>query len=241
MVNNITAIIPARGGSKGVPRKNIKLLGNHPLITYSIIACKLSKNIDRIIVSTEDEEIASIAENYGAEIPFMRPEKYSTDDSPDDGYLNHFFENIDVDEVALIRPTTPLRNSKFMDKGIDLFFEKKNEISGLRSVNKTEESPYKLFQLKDGLCYGFFEHYHGVETYFNLPRQTFPQTYKANGHIDIIKKETLRYGDAFGTKICAHIGNPIADIDSVEDFEYAEYQIKTKEINLINKLGDTNE
>ena len=124
---------------------------------------------------------------------------------------------------------------------IDLFFEKKDEISSLRSVNKIEESPYKLFQVKDGLCRGFFEHYHGIEKYSNLPRQTFPQTYKANGHIDIIKKETLRYGDAFGTKICAHIGNPIADIDSVEDFKYTEYQIKTKEINLINKKGELNE
>tara|TARA_Y100000034_G_C6816273_1_gene367261 strand:+ start:130 stop:855 length:726 start_codon:yes stop_codon:yes gene_type:complete len=241
MVNNITAIIPARGGSKGVFRKNIKLLGDHPLIAYSIVACKLSKNIDRIIVSTEDKEIANIAKQYGAEIPFMRPEKYSKDDSTDGGFLNHFFENINVDEVALIRPTTPLRNLKFMDKGIDLFFEKRDEISGLRSVQKAEESPYKLFQLKNGLCRGFFEHYHGVEKYFNLPRQTFPQTYKANGHIDIVKKETLRYGDVFGTKTYAYIGNPISDIDSVEDFEYAEYQIKTKEINLINKLGETNE
>ena len=246
MLNKITAIIPARGGSKGIPRKNIKLLGKHPLIAYSIIACKLSKNIDRIIVSTEDREIADIAEKYGAEVPFMRPNEYSKDDSTDDGFLNHFFENIDVSEVALIRPTTPLRDPKFMDDGIDLFFKERGDISSLRSVNKTDQSPYKLFQLKDGLCCGFFEHYYGVEKYSNLPRQTFPQTYQANGHIDIVKKETLKYGDAFGTKICAHIGNSIVDIDSVEDFEYAEYQIspraiKPKQISLLNKLGETNE
>ena len=90
----ITALIPARGGSKGVPRKNIKLLNGHPLIAYSIIACRLSKNIGRIIVSTEDKEIASISINHGAEVPFMRPPDLSRDESTDQDVLEHFFDQI---------------------------------------------------------------------------------------------------------------------------------------------------
>ena len=231
MNNKIAAIIPARGGSKGIPRKNIKLLDGHPLIAYSIVACKLSENINRIIVSTEDEEIAAIAE-----VPFMRPPEYATDISRDIDFLNHFFENIEADEAALIRPTTPLRTPEIMDEIIDLFFEKKEEISGLRSVNELNESPYKLFRLVDGFCRGFFEEFNGIKEYSNLPRQTFPKAYEANGHVDIIKKETLKGGTAFGTKIYAHVGPSVVDIDSLKDFEYAEYQLQTGKSALAKHL-----
>ena len=228
MSKKITAIIPARGGSKGISGKNIKLLNGYPLIAYSIRSCKLSKNINRIIVSTENKEIASIAKEYGAEVPFIRPKKHSTDESTDEGFLNHFFDKIKVEEVALIRPTTPLRNPKIMDKAINLYFQKKEKISGLRSVETTSKTPYKLFQIIDGYCCGFFEDFKGIKDYANLPRQSFPKTYNANGHIDIVKKETLKKGTIFGNKIFAYINPPIIDIDSIQDFEYAEYQLKSQ-------------
>ena len=90
----ITAIIPARGGSKSIPRKNIVDVGGHPLISYSIDVCKQAKNIDRIIVSTEDEEIAEISKSYGAEVPFIRPSELSQDNSTDVGFLKHFFDQV---------------------------------------------------------------------------------------------------------------------------------------------------
>ena len=107
-MKKITALIPARGGSKGVPRKNIKLLGGTPLISYSIKACMESNYIDRIIVSTEDEEIAYVAKKLGAEVPFMRPDNLAQDKSTDYEVLQHFFTQVKVGEVALVRPTTPL-------------------------------------------------------------------------------------------------------------------------------------
>ena len=104
----IPALIPARGGSKAVPRKNIKLINNHPLIAYSIIACKLSNKISDVFVSTDDREIAAIAIKYGAKVPFLRPRQYASDSSGDWEVINHFFENIEADHVAYMRPTTPL-------------------------------------------------------------------------------------------------------------------------------------
>ena len=121
---SIIAFIPARGGSKGVPRKNIKNLGGHPLIAYSIAACKMSKYIDDVYVSTEDLEIAKIAEKYGAKIPFIRPVEYAADDSTDHDVLNHFFKHVSAKELVFIRPTTPLRDPEYIDVIIERYFEK---------------------------------------------------------------------------------------------------------------------
>ena len=144
----ITAIIPARGGSKNIPRKNIVDLNGHPLVAYSIAACKLCKDIDRIIVSTEDKEIAEISKQYGAEVPFMRPSKYSTNESTDVGFLTHFFENINVDSVALIRPTSPFRDPKFMSMAIKRYYTIQDTtfITGFRTISEVHENPYKAFK-----------------------------------------------------------------------------------------------
>jgi len=93
-VTKIDALIPARAGSKGVPRKNIRIIGNHPLIAYSIVACKISNKVDRVFVSTDDPEIAAVAKEYGAIVPFMRPSEYAGDSSGDREVIKHFFENI---------------------------------------------------------------------------------------------------------------------------------------------------
>ena len=120
--HKVSALIPARGGSKGVPRKNIKILEGHPLIAYSIAACYLSEYIDNIYVSTEDAEIAAIAEQYDAQVPFIRPQEYATDDSTDQEVIWHFFQNIKVDELVFIRPTTPLRDPASLDNAIKQYF-----------------------------------------------------------------------------------------------------------------------
>ena len=114
-MRQISALIPARGGSKGIHKKNIKLLHGHPLIAYSIIACKMSDMIGRIIVSTDDEEIAEVALKYGAEVPFMRPAELATDKSRDMEVIKHYFDVTGDADVAYIRPTTPLRDPKFID------------------------------------------------------------------------------------------------------------------------------
>ncbi len=229
----ITAIIPARGGSKSIPRKNIVDLGGFPLIAYSIAACKLSKNIDRIVVSTEDKEIAMIAKSFGAEIPFVRPPELSQDNSTDVGFLRHFFDNIDVEEVALIRPTTPFRDPKIVDEAIEQYFKIRDKITGFRTVSEINENPYKVYKIEDNICRGFFPNFNGEENYTNLPRQTFPKAYMGNGHIDIVKKETALQNTTFGSIIYSYTCQKEIDIDSPFDLKLARIEIQSG-----NKLLD---
>ena len=225
----IHAILPALGGSKSVPRKNIKNLGNHPLIAYSIIACKLCEEIDRIIVSTDDEEIAKVSLSYGAEVPFMRPKEFARDDSPDEEFLRHFFEEIKCDTVVLVRPTTPLRDPLYMAEVIRTWHDVGKDVSGLRSIHESAANPYKVFKLSgDSICGGFFSDFNGNNEYSNLPRQTFPKTYEANGHIDIVKKATALSTSTFGKRIYGHVGQQIVDIDTTYDVEMAALQIGSK-------------
>ena len=122
----ICAIIPARGGSKGVPRKNIRLLCGHPIIAFSIITALSSNKIDRVIVSTDSEEIAEIAKAYGAEVPFIRPSELSGDTSPAIDFVSHaikqmeFLENYTPDLMVMLLPTTPLRETLLIDQAMEL-------------------------------------------------------------------------------------------------------------------------
>tara|TARA_R100000664_G_C2754410_1_gene142019 strand:- start:692 stop:1447 length:756 start_codon:yes stop_codon:yes gene_type:complete len=220
-MRTITAVIPARGGSKSIPRKNIVDINGYPLIAYSIATCKLSDRIDRVIVSTEDEEIASIARFYGAEVPFVRPVEFAKDESTDVDFLLHFFENIDVDCAALIRPTSPFRDIDFINSVVDKFYDIKDSITGLRTVHEINENPYKVYKVENDICKGFFSDYKGIKEYSNLPRQTFPKAYTGNGHIDIVKKETVKLGSTFGNKIYPVICKKIVDIDTQDDLELA--------------------
>lgn len=222
----INAIIPARSGSKNPPNKNIYDVKGYPLIAYSIIACKLCNKIDRVIVSTDSLEIAKISIDYGAETPFIRPSAYSTDTSSDYGFLNHFFDNVNCEEVALIRPTSPLRNPSYMEGIIDYYFKHKNSITGLRTAQEMKQPVYKMFRINDGGFFeGLFEDYNGIKDYTNLPRQTFPVTYNPNGHIDIVKRETIKNGSVFGDRILASISPNLTDIDGLEDFEKLKFEI----------------
>ena len=128
-MSNIVAIIPARGGSKGVPRKNIKNLCGKPLIQYTIDEAKRSNKISRVIVSTEDEEIAEISRNLGAEV-IMRPDELATDKAPTLPVIQHVIETLEknqdfkVDAIMLLQPTTPFRKQEHIDQAIGLFLEK---------------------------------------------------------------------------------------------------------------------
>ena len=234
----INAIIPARGGSKGIPNKNIITLGGHPLIAYSILACQASQNIDRIIISTDCPKIAKISLSYGAEVPFLRPIELATDHSTDVEFLNHFFSNIDCNDVALIRPTTPFRSPCFMDEVVSRYRSIEDDITGLRTVYEVGHNPYKMYQIKDNICYGFFENFKGNPSYTNLPRQTFPKAYVGNGHIDIIKKTTLLSGCAFGDIIYAQLDNKMIDIDDQADLIAAENYLEATDNIILKNWGN---
>jgi len=237
----VYAIIPARGGSKGVPGKNIKALAGYPLIAYSIVACQLSKKIERTIISTDSEQIVEIARSYGAEVPFMRPTSISQDRSTDREFIVHALdwfngnEGQEPDYLVHIRPTTPLREPGLIDLAVQMVIEKQ-EATALRSVHEIPESPYKMFGIKDGLLEGLYPDDPRPE-YYNLPRQNFFPVYKPNGYVDIIKTKTIRESESLhGSKMIAFITPVSVEVDSQKEFDFLEYEIGKKQYRIYDYL-----
>lgn len=223
------AIIPARGGSKGVPGKNIKDLAGKPLIYYTIKAAKESKYIDRIIVSTDYKEIAEVALKYGAEVPFLRPDELATDNAKAiDNYiytvdrLNNMNKDGGLEEFIVLQPTSPLRTSTDIDNAIKIFYEKNADT--VISVVKAEHPPtwYKKIS-KDGILVDYFS-----LTDNSLNRQEAEETYLPNGAIYILKYKALKenYG-YYNSKTYPYIMKQESsiDIDTILDFKLAELLI----------------
>ena len=234
------AIIPARSGSKGVPGKNIKLLGGIPLFAFSIIAAKMMPSVSRVIVSTDSEEYAQIAKDYGAEVPFLRPNEISGDKSTDFDLflhaLNWFKENEDLipDFLLHLRPTTPLRDPKIMDAAVKLFLENNEKASSLRSGHIAPESPYKWF-LKDQDNYFVGLRDDLTPEKVNLPRQSFPSVYVPDGYIDILKSSVIfNTGTLHGDKMLVFESPFCVEVDTKDDFEYLEFQIQKEGSTILN-------
>ena len=225
------ALIPARGGSKGVPHKNIRLLKGFPLLAYSIIAAKLSRNIQRIVVSTDSEEIAEVAQKFGAEVPFMRPAIYANDKSKDFEFVNHalhwFSDNEEriPEYIIHLRPTTPVRNPEIIDQAIELIKESKSATS-LRSAHKASESPFKWFIKKEnGYFASILEGLSNEEA--NAGRQSFSTVYIPDGYVDVIKTEfVLKEGILHGENLLGFESPKCYEIDEEKDFFLLEYQIE---------------
>ena len=223
---NVVAVIPARAGSKGVVDKNINLLGGHPLIAYSIAVALLAKSIDRVIVSTDSEHYAHIAREYGAEVPFLRPDEISGDNNTDYDFVRHFLywmqneEGVIPNYLVHLRPTTPLREIKVIDNAIR-YMMKNNDATALRSAHKTHLTPYKMFKL-NGEYMSPFLNYEGIEEFYNLPRQFFEDAYIPNGCVDIIRPSILiNTGFLHGDKIKLWETEEVPDIDTIADFNFA--------------------
>jgi N-acylneuraminate cytidylyltransferase len=234
------AIIPARSGSKGVPGKNIKLLGGIPLFAFSIIAAKMMPSVSRVIVSTDSEEYAQIAIEYGAEVPFLRPNEISGDKSTDFDLFLHALnwfkenENLIPEYILHLRPTTPLRNPQIMEDAVKLFFENKNLASSLRSGHSAPESPYKWF-LKDENNYFKGLRDDLTPEKVNLPRQSFPSVYIPDGYIDILKSSViLDSGTLHGDKMLVFESPFCVEVDTKDDFEFLEFQIEKEGSSIIN-------
>lgn len=241
MKNKFIAIIPARIGSKGLPKKNIKKLFNFPLLSYSIAASKLSKKIFMTIVSTDSKQIGKISEEFGAEVPFLRPKNISKDTSTDFEYIKHAInwfkinKNKVPDFWVILRPTTPIRDPNTIDKAID-YFLKNQDCSSLVSVHEISETPAKMFGMNGKYLNGLSP-FDPRKEYYTLPRQSFPATYSGNGYIDIISTKTILSDKMFyGNKILAFDTGFVNEIDNHNDFIVLENTYKNKKIKLIDYL-----
>lgn len=240
------AIIPARSGSKGVPNKNIRLLAGKPLLTYSIAAAINSTLISRVIVSTDSEEYAKIAKGFGAEAPFLRPPEISGDSATDVQFFMHlidWFRKVEgyvPTQFVHLRPTTPLRDPKVIDEALRLFTG--SHYSSLRSVHKMSESSYKTFEIAEGKLKLLSDSGFNIEK-ANSPRQSFQNTYEANGYVDIVRSELVqKEGMVHGDCVKAFITDVAYEIDELSDLDYINYLIEKnpeikKRVSYVEKDG----
>lgn len=231
----VLALIPARGGSKSIPRKNLLLLAGRPLIAYSIEQALAARRITRTIVSTEDEEIAETAKKYGAEVPFRRPAEFAGDLSPDIDVFRHALswlaenEGYQPELVVHLRPTGPIRRVEVIDQAIDLLYSHP-EADALRSVSWPVQSPYKMWRIVDNYLEPLLQ-IDGLPDTHSMPRQILPEVYWQNGYVDVLRPRTvLEMGSMCGqTVLPLVIQEPIYELDyedSIPALEAALHRVQ---------------
>lgn len=228
------AIIPARGGSKGVPGKNIKLLNGKPLIAYTIEAALASDSIERVIVTTDSCEIAEVAKKYGAEVPFIRPASLAEDGTKAQDVYIHAIEymrnemDVCIEKFMVLLPTAPFRNAKHIDEAVNLF-ERSKAIT-LISIRKADIPASWLLNKDDNnmiVNCGF-----DAET-SSGNRQGNTEHFLPNGAIYILDYKLLKTKSTYySNKTIGYLMDYLTsiDIDTYEDFEYAEYLMHKREI-----------
>jgi len=226
----VLAIIPARGGSKGVPKKNIKVLGKLPLIEYTINAAKESQYLTEIVVSTDDQEIAIASELAGLKPPFLRPTDLAQDSSTSIAVVLHVLEfyeaqNIFFDAVCLLQPTSPFREKGFIDAAIQKFYSRQSD--SLISVLKIPHQFNPHWAFEEAID-GNLKIATGENNIISR-RQDLPNAYYRDGSVYLTKVSVLKTGTFFGKKISYIESNPefYVNIDSMEDWEKAASLIES--------------
>lgn len=231
MKHKILALIPARGGSKGILKKNIRLLAGKPLIAFSIEKALKSKYIDKVIVSTDDEQIASIAKEYGAEV-LIRPKELATDDTPDLPVFQHALKELKEKEeynptfILNIRPTCPLRKVEDIDNAIEKMF--RINCDSVRTITEVKDHPYWTSKLKGDKMTPFLGDV-DIKKYYR--RQLLPDAYITNGAVDVMKSEIIMEKNTlYGEDIRGIITPPerSIDIDTEFDLKIAEFLLKKR-------------
>ncbi|MFA5292239.1 MAG: acylneuraminate cytidylyltransferase family protein [Phycisphaerae bacterium] len=222
----VISIITARGGSKGLPGKNIKSFGGKPLIGWTVEQAKGSSYIDDIVVSTDAREIAAVAEKFGGRVPFLRPESLAQDDTPSIDVVINLLKQLEQTEknlpdfVVLLQPTSPLRTSADIDAAFEMLLANKSA-NAVVSVAEVSENPYSMKMLTNQ---GFINNFitHGKEYH---RRQDEPAVYKLNGAIYICRTDVLLQSKIFlPEKTLGYImpKDRSIDIDDIVDFKLAE-------------------
>lgn len=219
------AIIPARGGSKGVPRKNVRVLAGKPLLVHSIEHAQASSRVDAVVVSTDDPEIAGIASEAGAEV-VQRPPSLAADDTPTLPVLVHVLEQLgddSVSRVVTLQPTSPLRRAEHLAEAIELLSEDFDSVIG---VCLAEHSPYKMFTVSGNVMSPLI-----AGTTPGTPRQRLPAAYRENGAVYVTWRDVLLdQRSIWGSRARPYLmdAESSIDIDSILDFTIAEALLKTR-------------
>ncbi|MBK7455327.1 MAG: acylneuraminate cytidylyltransferase [Anaerolineales bacterium] len=230
-MTEILALIPARGGSKGIPRKNIRSFAGYPLIAWSIAAAKQSQLVTRVIVSTDDEEIAAVARAWGAETPFLRPAEFAQDKTTDLPVFEHalkWLEEVEgyrPDIVVQLRPTSPIRPQTMVDDAIRILLNHE-DADCVRGVVPAGQNPFKMWRFNgEGKPLNPLLEVPGIAEPYNAPRQILPPVYWQTGHIDAIRVSTIVSKNSLtGDVIYPLLIDPkyTVDIDTLPDWSKYE-------------------
>lgn len=231
----ILALIPARGGSKSIPRKNLLPLNGKPLLAYSIGQALASQFITRTVVSTDDQEIADVARAFGAEVPFMRPAECAADHSTDLDVFRHALATLrdragySCDFVVHLRPTGPVRRVSRIDEAIAMFINHP-AADALRSVTPPMQTPYKMWSIDAGYLEPLLT-LDGVAEPYCMPRQGLPAVYWQNGYVDIIRSRViLEDGLMCGRRIVPFVMHePVLELDYPDDIPAVEAALRALE------------
>ncbi|TKI72838.1 acylneuraminate cytidylyltransferase family protein [Lysinibacillus mangiferihumi] len=219
----ILAIIPARGGSKGVPRKNIRNLAGKPLIAWTIEEAKKSKYINRLVLSSDDDEIIEVAKEYGCDVPFKRPKELAQDDTPGIETVLHAIEHCPgYDFVMILQPTSPLRTVEDIDQCIEYTMRENAKLCV--SVSEASQSPYWMYKREDDYLVPLIK-----QDKLITRRQDIPKVFILNGSIYLGDIEKIKAAKSFITNETKAYEMPISksyDIDSLDDFIICENFIK---------------
>lgn len=238
-MTEVLALIPARGGSKSIPRKNIKSFAGYPLIAFSIAAALASETVTRVIVSTDDAEIAEISRRYGAETPFLRPDEHARDQTPDLPVFQHALawlaeeQDYHPEIVVQLRPTSPFRRVLHIDRAVSQLIEHP-EADAVRTVCVPFQNPYKMWRIdSEGYMRPLMET--EFDEPYNMPRQALPDVYWQTGYVDAAWADTITQKESMtGDLILPLIIDPSewVDIDSPADWQRAERLIANGEVTL---------
>lgn len=231
------ALIPARGGSKRLPGKNIKDLGGKPLLAYTIEAALNAESVDRIILSTDDESIAKVALEWGADVPFIRPEHLAQDKTPDRPVLQHALDWLkqndqqEFDFLVLLRPTSPFKTAKLIDQCVSKLAAS-DSYSSIRTVTPAEGvfHPYWMFH-SEGDCLSPFIDGISLEKYYQS--QLLPKCLRLNGLVDVLRTDRIlgqgnHWGECIGSVVTEEIDS--VDIDNLLDFQFCEFLLSQKKV-----------
>lgn len=232
---SVLVVIPARGGSKGISGKNIRSFSGYPLIAWSIAAGKASKFSPRVIVSTDDPNIAAVAREWGAETPFLRPSEFAQDNTTDLPVFVHALdwlnehEGYKPDLVIQLRPTSPIRPQSCVDDAIEVMLAHLDADS-VRGVVPAGQNPHKMWRLDpNGLepMRNLLD-VEGIDEPYNAPRQILPPVFWQTGHIDVIKPSVIMSGTMSGARVYPTLIDPAftVDLDNLNDWTRAEWLAK---------------
>jgi|TARA_B100001105_G_scaffold159481_1_gene128231 N-acylneuraminate cytidylyltransferase len=240
-MSKIIALIPARSGSKRVKNKNIKVLGKHPLIAYTIQSAIESNVFDEIIVSTDSAEIKEISEYYGARVPFLRPAEFSQDTSPDIQWVKHALDymiqqNLEYDFFSILRPTSPFRKPSTIKRALNLFMT--NDCDSLRAIEKCLQHPCKMWT-KDGKFIKPFIELSDLgplsQPLHSSQYPSLPEVYVQNASLEIAHTRVVyKDNNISGAKIIPFIteNDEGIDVNVEDDWALAKIMINNKKAEL---------